>query len=197
MRKIITSVLALALVATTSFAHSDEGRLTVNEKSSTFNWTGSKITGDKHGGTLSVKSGSISVEKGNIVSANVAVDMLSMKCTDDMNDEYKGKLIGHLHSPDFFNTAEHSTAYFVLSSFSKGKDSNYMVKGKLTIKGITNDISFPAKASISDTGVTLDADVVFDRAKYDIQYGSGSFFEGLGDNLINDDVMVKLHIEAS
>ena len=50
---------------------------------------------------------------------------------------------------------------------------------------------------MSDSGVSLDADVVFDRSKYDIQYGSGSFFEGLGDNLINDDVMVKLHIEAS
>jgi len=187
----------LALVATTSFAHSDKGRLTVNEKTSTFNWTGSKITGDKHSGTLSVKSGSISVEKGNIVSANVAIDMLSMTCTDDMHERAKIKFIGHLESPDFFNTAEHSTAYFVLSSFDKSKDGNYIVKGKLTIKGITNDISFPAKASVSDSGVSLDADVVFDRSKYDIQYGSGSFFEGLGDNLINDDVMVKLHIEAS
>ena len=197
MKKFITSIFALALIATTSFAHSDKGRLTVNEKTSTFNWTGSKITGDKHSGTLSVKSGSISVDKGNIVSANVAIDMLSMKCTDDMKDEYKDKFIGHLESPDFFNTAEHSTAYFVLSSFDKSKDGNYIVKGKLTIKGITNDISFPAKASVSDSGVSLDADVVFDRSKYDIQYGSGSFFEGLGDNLINDDVMVKLHIEAS
>lgn len=197
MKKILTSVLALALVATTTFAHSDEGRLTVNEKTSTINWSGSKITGDSHGGTLGVKSGSISTEKGNIVSANIAVDMLSMTCTDKMDDEYKGKFIGHLQSPDFFNTAEHSTAYFVLSSFEKAKDGSYMVTGKLTIKGITNDISFSAKGEVSDTGVKLDADVTFDRAKYDIKYGSGSFFEGLGDNLINDDVTVKLHIEAS
>lgn len=197
MKKFITSIFALALIATTSFAHSDKGRLTVNEKNSTFNWTGSKITGDKHSGTLTVKSGSISVDKGNIVSANIAIDMLSMTCTDDMHQRAKIKFIGHLESPDFFNTAEHSTAYFVLSSFDKGKDGNYIVKGKLTIKGITNDISFPAKAAVSDSGVSLDADVVFDRSKYDIQYGSGSFFEGLGDNLINDNVMVKLHIEAS
>lgn len=197
MKRILTSVFALALLATTSFAHGDEGRLTVNEKTSVFNWTGSKITGDSHSGTLGVKSGSITVEDGTIKSANVAIDMLSLAVTDDMSDEYKGKLVGHLKSPDFFNTAEHSTAYFVLSSFEQNKDGSYQVTGKMTIKGITNDISFPARVALSEKSVTIDANVTFDRAKYDIRYGSGSFFEGLGDNLIKDEVSVKLHIEAS
>lgn len=146
---------------------------------------------------ISVKTGVISVENGELKHADISVDMTSMTCTDDMDDEYKTKLIGHLHSPDFFNTAEHATSNFTMKSFEKGRDGMYTVTGTLTIKGIKQDISFPANIKVTDKEVTVDADVVFDRSKYDIRYGSDSFFDDLGDKVIYDDVEMKLHIVAS
>ena len=116
-----------------------------------------------------------------------------------MNDEYKGKLVGHLNSPDFFNVAEHGTATFNLSKFEakKGENgANYLVTGKLTIKGITQDISFPATVTMKDGEVIVEAKVLIDRTKWDIKYGSGSFFDSLGDNMIYDDMEIDFRLVA-
>ena len=189
--------MMFAALSVISFAHIGTGRMNVDISSSTIQWTGNKVTGS-HTGMITVKAGSVSVENGELKHADVTVDMNSMTCTDaDMSDEYKQKLIGHLKSPDFFGTAEHATSNFVLTKFTKGKDGMYDVTGVLTIKGIKNEVNFPARVQISEKSVTVDADMTFDRSKYDIRYGSGSFFDGLGDNLIYDDVELKLHVVAS
>ncbi|MCB0762234.1 MAG: YceI family protein [Flavobacteriales bacterium] len=195
--KKIGLMMMFAALSVISFAHIGTGRMNVDISSSTIQWTGNKVTGS-HTGMITVKAGSVSVENGELKHADVTVDMNSMTCTDaDMSDEYKQKLIGHLKSPDFFGTAEHATSNFVLTKFTKGKDGMYDVTGVLTIKGIKNEVNFPARVQISEKSVTVDADMTFDRSKYDIRYGSGSFFDGLGDNLIYDDVELKLHVVAS
>lgn len=183
-------------VAAFAFATEGSGRLAVNTTQSTISWLGKKVTGE-HGGMISVKAGIISVENGELKHADISVDMTSMSCTDDMDDESKRNLIGHLQSPDFFNTAEHATSNFTMKSFDKGHDGKYTVTGTLTIKGIKQDISFPADIKITDQEVIVDADVTFDRSKYDIRYGSDSFFDDLGDKVIYDEVGMKLHIVAS
>jgi polyisoprenoid-binding protein YceI len=196
MKKITLLFMALGIISANAFAGETEGKMKVDTKTSTLVWKGSKVTGKTHTGTIALKNGTIGVEKGRIVSANVTVDMGTIQCTDDMSDEMTGKLVGHLQSPDFFNVAEHPTAFFTLSKFEKLKDGSYTVTGKITIKGISQEISFPARASFTDGGVTLDAEVVFDRSKFDVRYGSGSFFDDLGDNMISDDIAITLHIEA-
>ena len=35
--------------------------------------------------------------------------------------------------------------------------------------------------------------LVFDRSKYDVKYGSGTFFENLGDNLILDEINIDVN----
>ncbi len=55
-------------------------------------------------------------------------------------------------------------------------------KGKLTIKGITNPLSF----TVTKNGNTYTASIAVDRSKFDVRYGSGSFFENLGDKVIAD-----------
>jgi hypothetical protein len=44
-----------------------------------------------------------------------------------------------------------------------------------------------------------EATLVFDRSKYDVKFGSQSFFENLGDKLVYDDVdmTVKLVLRSS
>ena len=40
------------------------------------------------------------------------------------------------------------------------------------------------------------AEMKIDRTLYDIKYGSGKFFEGLGDKMIDDHFMIKFKIAA-
>jgi polyisoprenoid-binding protein YceI len=59
--------------------------------------------------------------------------------------------------------------------------------GELIIKGVTQPISFPVRRA-DDKYV---GKATFDRTKFGITYGSGSFFENLGDKVINDAVDVE------
>lgn len=201
MKKVaITMIFALvAMIGMATGGDGDVKKVSVNAKSSTMNWKGSKVTGS-HVGVINIQSGNIEMEGNGIKSANVTIDMTSIVCTDEgMNDEYKGKLVGHLNSPDFFDTANHATANFDLTEFKPmaGKDGyNYEVTGRLTIKGITNKISFPAKVTMKD-GLRAEAHVVIDRTKWDIKYGSGSFFDSLGDNMIYDDMEIDFVLVAN
>jgi polyisoprenoid-binding protein YceI len=196
MKRILVLSAALLMVGT-AFASGEKGRMKVKSESSTLSWTGSKITGSSHNGTIAIQSGSISTEAGMITSANVVMDMNNIACTDDMEQEYKDKLVGHLQSEDFFNSAEHKSAVFTLTSFKQVKGESYTVTGNLTIKGISNEITFPATVKMDDAMVSVDADLSIDRTKWDVHYGSGSIFDGLGDNVINDDVDISIHIEAA
>ncbi|NQX90913.1 MAG: YceI family protein [Flavobacteriales bacterium] len=201
--KKVALTLMFAVVAMLAFATGVDGEaktLSVNTKSSSMNWKGSKVTGS-HAGVINIADGSISMDGNAITSAKVNIDMTSIVCTDaDMNDEYKGKLIGHLSSPDFFNVAEYNTATFNLTKFKAmaGKDGyNYQITGDLTIKGITKEITFPAKVTMDGNSVRVESKVTIDRTRWDIKYGSGKFFDSLGDNLIYDDLEIGFVLVAN
>ena len=67
------------------------------------------------------------------------------------------------------------------------RDSIYSIQGMLKIKGATHPISFDMKK----VDAIWEAKMVFDRAKYNIQFRSGSFFENLGDKLIYDEIVIE------
>jgi polyisoprenoid-binding protein YceI len=100
--------------------------------------------------------------------------------------EGNAKLEGHLKSDDFFSTDKNPTAKFVTSKIeSKGGDQ-YIVKGSLTVKGITNEIEFPATIQVSNGQINAKAKILVDRTKFDIKFRSGNFFQNLGDKAIED-----------
>ncbi|MEX1187789.1 MAG: YceI family protein [Bacteroidia bacterium] len=74
--------------------------------------------------------------------------------------------------------------------------ANYTIKGNLTIKGITKAITFPATVSMTDEAVNATAEFEIDRTEWDIKYGSGKFFQDLGDKMIYDNFIIKLNIAA-
>jgi polyisoprenoid-binding protein YceI len=199
------AIFTLSLAAATLFAfasgnegNNDEaGPYKINTSSSTVNWLGKKVTGE-HGGTIAIKNGTISMIDGVIEAADLVIDMTKILVTDeDMGQEYKDKLVGHLMSADFFNVAEHNTSTFRLKTFTPESGENmYTVTGVLTIKGISNEITFPAIVVVKDNQITATADLTFDRSKFDIRYGSGSFFDSLGDNLIYDEVAINFSLVA-
>ena len=160
----------------------------VKTSESTVTWKGYKVTGS-HYGTINLQSGSLSFEGDKLIGGEFVVDMLSLISTD-LEGEYKGKLEGHLKSDDFFGVAKHPTSSLVFTNVTaKGKNS-YEVTGDLTIKGITKAVTF----DVSVYGSKATATMKVDRSQYDVRYGSGSFFDNLGDKTIYDefDLVVDL-----
>ncbi len=191
-RSIILGVSAIAMAAfTMSFVSNDKA---AGKESASIVWTGKKVTGE-HSGTIDFKAfGWKFDESRTLVSANFSVDMTSLVNTD-MDGEAKTKLEGHLASKDFFNISEYPTANFVTTGVKSLGKGAYEIEGNLTIKGITNLLSF--RAMIKDDGHMRHATAMvnIDRTKYDIRYGSGKFFEDLGDRMIDDEFSLQIDIK--
>ncbi|WP_374759238.1 MULTISPECIES: YceI family protein [Dyadobacter] len=170
--------------------------LTVDTKSSTITWGAKKVTGT-HAGSVPVESGTLIVDGNKLKGGTFVADVKSLVVTDVTDKEMNGKLTGHLKSDDFFSVEKHPQAKLVISSVTpKGGDA-YDVTGKLTIKGITQDVKFPATVKADAKKVTAVAKVTVDRTKYDIKFRSSNFFENLGDKAIDNDFTLDVNLVAN
>nr|WP_321236088.1 YceI family protein [uncultured Psychroserpens sp.] len=171
-------ILILAL-SFASFTTISKGDVKISE--STVTWKGHKVTGS-HEGTINLVEGTLLFEDNYLAGGSFTIDMTSINVTDLEAGKGKEKLEGHLKSDDFFGTNNHSKATFTITKVD-GKDGNYSVTGDLTIKGKTHPITF--NMNIANNVAT--ASLKVDRTKYDIKYGSASFFDGLKDKAIYDE----------
>jgi polyisoprenoid-binding protein YceI len=169
-------------------------KFTVDPNATTLAWLAKKVTG-AHNGTIKVSSGEVVVDGVKVQSGNFTIDMGSMVILD-LQGGSNEKLLGHLKSDDFFSVDKFATSSFVLTSVKPQSGSTYTVKGKLTIKGITQEIEFPADISFSGKTMTAKAKIKVDRTKFDIKYRSSNFFENLGDKAIYDDFELDLNLVA-
>jgi len=168
---------------------------------STVAWEGTKVTG-KHDGTIGLSSGELYLVDNQVVGGNIVINMTQITVLDIEDPGMNARLKGHLESDDFFSVASFPEAKFEMAQLVKHEDvaegePNYSISGNLTIKGITHGITFPAHVKVDDTKVTAKADFDLDRTRWDVRFGSGRFFEGLGDNLIHDNFNIKLDVVAS
>ncbi len=189
-------VLAAAFLAFWSVEMSAQD-YTVDASSSSLKWAGEKVLG-KHNGSVNIKDGSMT-KTGKNFEGIFTIDMTSIKNEDLKDADNNAKLIGHLKSDDFFSVAKHNTATFKLKKIKdytpkKGEKGKHWVTGDLTIKGNTNEIAFPAEITFSDKGFKALAKFSIDRSKWDIRYGSGSFFDNLGDKTIYDEIKFDLSL---
>lgn len=186
-------MLAIAFGAM-AFTNAHQDHYQVDSKKSNVHWLGEKVTGS-HEGDIAILSGLISMDHGKLVAANFTMDMNSISNTDIESEEYSQKLVAHLKNEDFFDVSNHPTAEFKMIMATPTTEG-FEVLGNLTIKGKTKPVSF--KAKIQQRGNTLIASgkMSFDRTKYDITYGSGSFFDNLGDRAIYDEVTLEFNIMA-
>lgn len=185
MKKLSLSI-AVLLFATVTFSQT----LSVDTQESIVNWTGAKVVGNSHKGTLKFKSGSLELKKGKLTGGTFIVDMTSLEDTD-LTGGMKTKLEGHLKSDDFFGVETYPTAELKIKKVSKS-----MVVADLTIKGKTEEVEFEADVKTDKMGASATATLVFDRSKYDVRYGSGSFFDNLGDRAIKDDIELQVTLVA-
>jgi polyisoprenoid-binding protein YceI len=158
-------------------------------------WKAAKVTG-KHEGTVKVQSGSFSFDNGKLSGGEIVMDMGSIRCTD-LEGEYADKLVGHLKSDDFFGVATYPTAKFVATSV-KALDAkgNYEVMGNLTIKKTTQPATLKLEAAEKDGMVRATGKLGIDRSKFDVRYGSNSFFDNLGDKAIYDNFDMEFTLLA-
>ena len=179
MKKNLLKGVAATVIVLTTLAFTTMKK-EINIKESKVTWTGKKVTG-AHTGTINLKSGFFNMEDEKLIGGEFVMDMTTINTTD-LSGENKQKLEGHLKSEDFFGVEKHPTAKLVITNIaSKGNDS-YGVVGNLTIKNITKPVTFDLEMNDNSASAKLS----IDRSKYDIKYGSGSFFDDLGDKTIYD-----------
>ena len=188
----LSSIMAFVLLVAFTTTTVSDGFYRVDTKKSTIEWSGSKITGKAHTGTVAISEGGLQLANGKITGGKFTIDMTTINVTD-LEGGMKEKLEGHLKNEDFFNVEKFKTANLVIVSVSGDQ-----IKASLTIKGITNDVVFPAKVVLDAEGnLTASADIEVDRSKYDVRYGSDSFFDNLGDKAIDDILKFKVTLKAA
>lgn len=168
----------------------------VDKSQSKLNWVGKKVTG-QHSGTINVADGKLDVENNVLKGGNFSLDTRSIAVTDIKDADGNAKLVGHLKSEDFFGVEKFPSANFVITKVASKGNGKYDITGNLTIKGITNPITFPATVAVAGNKLTAKADIKVDRTKYNIRYGSKSFFEGIGDKAIYDDFELAVELVAN
>ena len=166
----------------------------VDTEASTVTWVGKKVTG-KHTGTISIQEGSLNISTEHFSTGSIVMDMTSIHNTD-MSGEMAAKLEGHLKSDDFFGVSNFPTSKLVIKRIVPQGGTDFKVVGEITIKQTTKEIKFPATIEMDDNQFKATAKITIDRTDFDVRYGSGSFFDGLGDKTIKDNFDLEVSLVA-
>ena len=188
--KTIQSIMAILMLFATTQLFAQKVEIDVNKSELT--WLGKKVTGE-HDGTIKLKDGYVTMKDGNITGGKFHIDMTTIVNTDIEDAEYKAKLEGHLKSDDFFGVATYPLSTLEIKKASAFKNGTAKVKAHLTIKETTLPIEF----DVTKKGDMMMAEIVVDRAKFDVRYGSGSFFDDLGDKMIYDDFTLNVSLATT
>jgi len=180
-------LLALLLIAGTVSLVAQEKD--INTAKSEVAWTGNKI-GGSHNGAIKIKSGHVVLKNGEITGGTIVIDMNSITNADIKSEEYSKKLVDHLKLEDFFGVEKFPTATFTVKSAGKFKNGKATLSGVLMIKGKSANITF----DITKKGEAYEAQLKVDRSVYDVRYGSKSFFDNLGDKVIDDIFVLDIKI---
>jgi len=184
----------------------------VDTNASKINWVATKVTA-YHTGTINVKSGDLKVADNTLTGGNFVLDMTTILVSGPAGSDagMNAKLNGHLKSPDFFDVEKNPEATFVITdikpftgtvkdttdprqeTISQYKVTNptNTVSGNLTIKGITKNISFPARITVTGNSIDAVAKFNIDRTQWNIVY------TGKPDDLIRNDINLGIALKAT
>ena len=169
----------------------------IDTTASELTWYGFKPTG-RHNGTIDIEDGTLAVENGTVVGGSFTINMNEIDVLDEeLGDEDRQKLTGHLKSPDFFAVEEYPTAQFEITEVApygeatmeedtsrmdlvvndeevseyKIENPTHAITGNLTMRDTTLSITFPAKVDMTDGQVAAEAKFNIDRTKWNVSYG--------------------------
>ena len=114
--------------------------------------------------------------------------MTTITCTDIESEKKNKYLVDHLKDEDFFDVNQFPEAKLTVNRVKNIEGSQFEMKGNMTIKGITNPVTFNADIKINRNSYTAIAKIIIDRTKWGVEYKSGNIFKDLGDKIIYDDM---------
>ncbi len=160
--------------------------LPIDAAASTLGFVGSKVTG-KHEGKFEKITGSIALVSGKAEGGRITVEAETASVKSDAE-----KLDGHLKSADFFDVEKFPKATFTSSEIKAGGDkgATHTITGELDLHGVKKTISFPATITVGADAASGTAEFVINRKDFGIVY------PGKQDDLIRDDVLLKLSLKA-
>ena len=167
----------------------------IDMKESVLTWEGSMVFGfeEEHVGYVHLSKGELMIEKDQLVGGIFEIDMNTIEYKDK---EDKNTPIKHLKSPDYFDVEKFPISTFSITKVAYAVRGNIKVTGNLTIKGITNPVTFPAKIEVKDGIVKANGKLVIDRTQWGIRYRSGKFYDNLADQAVSDDIEILMKIVA-
>ncbi len=144
----------------------------------------SKVPGDfeKFSGTITYDPQDLANSK-----ANVSIDVNSINTRIAQRDH-------HLRSPDFFDAAQYPTITFISTKFTQG-----YITGKLTMRGVTKDITIPvsilgpAKSMTGGQAIGISGSVTVNRQDYGINWNRNLDQGGV---FVSNDILLSINIEA-
>lgn len=201
MKRLATILVCTTFLGIALDASAAPTKAILDTANSELSWVGKKVTG-QHDGSVRLKAGEAVIEQGKLVGGSFEIDMSSIAVKDITDETDNKKLTNHLKSDDFFGSSLFPTTTFTITKAepiagAAAGAPNYNITGDLTIKGITSSLTFPALVTIGEGSASATATVVVDRTKYNVRYGSGRFFENLGNRMIYDDFEVTLNLKAT
>lgn len=171
-----------------------QNKISIDIKNSSVKWIGEKVTGT-HSGTIQLKEAFFLVENEQINGGTFSIDMNTIKCTDIESPTYATKLENHLKNNDFFAVDKYPESTLEITKVIFDGIS-YMINANITIRDIQKEISFPAQFHNENGIFTANARLKINRTSHDIKYGSGTFFDELGDRMIYDDFIIEVQLKS-
>lgn len=152
-------------------------------------FTGSKVTA-AHECKFAEWSGTFKLADGKAEGGSLAFEVKTASVIADYKEpnDWSKKLEGHLKAADFFDVEKFPTANFVSTKIDAGgaDGATHTVSGKLTIRGVTKDVTFPATISVEAGKVDAKAKFSINRKDFGIEY------PGKADDLIRDGVVLEI-----
>ncbi len=173
----------------------------VDKDRSTLGWKGCKDAGC-HNGTIQIKEGTLAVDKNDLIAGSFTVDMKTIVDLDLKDIKENDKLVADISSDNFFDVKKYPTTKFEITASEKLKEmdaagNNYLIKGNLTIKDVTRNISFPAKITIDQKEFLAKAKFSINRSEFNLKYGKGKLFKGIGDKIIHNPIEFNIDLVAT
>lgn len=149
-------------------------------------FTGSKITG-KHDGGFASFAGQIDLVNAKPEESSVQVNIETASVFTDADG-----LTKHLQTSDFFEVEKFPKAVFKSTKVAPDPSTvnSYTVTGDLELRGIRKSITFPATIVVEPAQVSVNAEFAINRKDFGIVYA------GKADDLIRDNVVIKLDLTA-
>ena len=128
-------------------------------------------------GTLKGLKGSIKFDSSNPTAStfDVSVDVNTINTGIENRDN-------HLTKEEYFDVEKYPTITFASNGVKKDNEG-YSVTGNLTIKGITQNISFPFKAENKDGGILLTGEFTINRKDFNVGGSSAVLGNSVNVNL--------------